>query len=54
MPRVFISDNLESSGLDLLQQAGMELDNRQEQARKQGYAREAARCPTWCDKHARN
>jgi D-3-phosphoglycerate dehydrogenase / 2-oxoglutarate reductase len=28
MPRVFISDKLESSGLDLLQQAGLELDNR--------------------------
>jgi D-3-phosphoglycerate dehydrogenase len=28
MPRVFISDKLESSGLDLLKQAGLELDNR--------------------------
>jgi len=28
MPRVFISDKLEPSGLDLLQQAGLELDNR--------------------------
>jgi D-3-phosphoglycerate dehydrogenase len=28
MPRVFISDKLESSGLDLLQQAGFDLDNR--------------------------
>jgi D-3-phosphoglycerate dehydrogenase len=28
MPRVFISDKLESSGLELLNQAGVELDNR--------------------------
>jgi D-3-phosphoglycerate dehydrogenase / 2-oxoglutarate reductase len=28
MPRVLIADKLESSGLDLLQQAGIELDNR--------------------------
>ena len=28
MPRVFISDKLESGGLDLLRQAGLELDNR--------------------------
>jgi D-3-phosphoglycerate dehydrogenase len=28
MPRVFISDKLESIGLDLLRQAGLELDNR--------------------------
>jgi D-3-phosphoglycerate dehydrogenase len=28
MPRVFISDKLESPGLDLLRQAGLELDNR--------------------------
>jgi D-3-phosphoglycerate dehydrogenase len=28
MPRVFISDKLESSGLDLLRQAGLELDHR--------------------------
>jgi D-3-phosphoglycerate dehydrogenase / 2-oxoglutarate reductase len=28
MPRVFISDNLESSGLDLLKQAGLEVDYR--------------------------
>jgi D-3-phosphoglycerate dehydrogenase len=28
MPRVFISDKLESAGLDLLQQAGFEVDNR--------------------------
>src|SRR5271166_5697422 len=28
MPRVFISDKLESTGLDLLKQAGLELDNR--------------------------
>jgi D-3-phosphoglycerate dehydrogenase len=28
MPRVFLSDKLESSGLDMLQQAGLELDNR--------------------------
>ena len=28
MPRVFISDKLESGGLDLLKQAGLEVDNR--------------------------
>src|SRR5579862_10027996 len=28
MPRVFISDKLESTGIDLLKQAGLELDNR--------------------------
>jgi D-3-phosphoglycerate dehydrogenase len=28
MPRVFISDKLEASGLELLQQAGLEVDNR--------------------------
>jgi D-3-phosphoglycerate dehydrogenase len=28
MPRVFISDKLEAAGLDLLRQAGLELDNR--------------------------
>ena len=28
MPRVFISDKLESSGLDLLKGAGLDLDNR--------------------------
>src|SRR2546428_28431 len=28
MPRVFISDKLESGGIDLLQQAGLEVDNR--------------------------
>src|SRR5262245_21698019 len=28
MPRVFISDKLEAGGLDLLKQAGLELDNR--------------------------
>ena len=28
MPRVFISDKLEPSGLDLLKEAGIELDNR--------------------------
>ncbi len=28
MPRVFISDKLESTGLDLLKQAGLEIDNR--------------------------
>ena len=28
MPRVFISDKLESSGADLLKQAGLEVDNR--------------------------
>src|SRR5947207_8511217 len=28
MPRVFISDKLEAGGIDLLQQAGLEVDNR--------------------------
>ena len=28
MPRVLIADKLEASGLDLLKQAGIELDNR--------------------------
>jgi D-3-phosphoglycerate dehydrogenase len=28
MPRVFLSDKLEASGLDMLQEAGLELDNR--------------------------
>src|SRR3981189_1398068 len=28
MPRVFISDKLEPSGLDLLKQAGLDVDNR--------------------------
>jgi hypothetical protein len=32
MPRVLISDKLESAGLDLLRQAGFELDERDGQA----------------------